>query len=180
MNAKSITVAALIGMIAAAALLFAYPAMASSMTVLQSNRVSQTANVQGRDLEGAHLSVGQTITLTSVAGGFKEVGTPSVNGTAGGSLSLRVIGAFTGGYALALTGGSLTLSETAYSVGTGSAELGPYGARMAGQGQTGASQILFTFRTLDRFGGPPYGVLGVDLLNGSREFAIRLLVTISR
>jgi hypothetical protein len=181
MNTKNLAFASAFGTVAVVALLFAYPAIAASAPSPQTADVQQLfQQSQDRSLQKVQLTVGQNITIASVAGGYKSVGEPSVNGTAAGSLTLQVIGAFTGGYALSTTGGAITINGTTYDVSAGSAELGPYGVRMVGQGQLGASaQFLFTVLNLGRFGSADYGVLRVDLTTGSSEFAARLLVTIS-
>lgn len=178
MNAKNIAVLTTIGLVAVSALVFAYPAMATSLAGPQSNNILQGSQQQ-KQLDRIHLTVGQSISLSSVSGGYRQIGNPSVNGTATGSLSLKVTGALTGGYALAVSGGSVTLGGTSYAITTGSAELGPYGARMVGQGQAGTSQFLFASRALGKFGSTGYGVLRIDLSNGANEFAVRLLVKIS-
>ena len=179
MNAKTLAMATAVGAVAIVAMLFAYPAMASSIAAPATPGIQQLAQQQGAPNQQVRLSTGQTITLTSVAGGYRQVGDRSVNGTAAGSLTLRVTGAFKGGYALSVTGGSVALNGTTYSVTAGSGELGPGGIRMVGQGQAGnSSQFLFAARNLGRFGSSSYGVLRIDLSNGSPEIAIRLLVTI--
>ncbi len=165
-----------------AAIVLAYPAVAAmDGTSAQSpNNIKQLLqDTQHKSLHRANLVVGQTITLTSVAGGYREIGNPSVNGTATGSLTLKVTGVFTGGYALSVTGGSINFNGNTYTVSGGSGELGPYGAHMVGQGQAGSAQFLFSARDLGKFGTTSYGVLRVDLTNGSSEFGVRLLVTIT-
>ena len=162
------------------AMLFAYPAMASSTVtsanpnyqqLLQSSTTASPQKIQ--------LTSGQTITLTSVAGGYWEIGDRAVNGTASGSMTLQVSGALKGGYIISVTGGSLNINGVTYSVSSGSAELGPHGVYMVGQGEAGTAQFLFQDRDLGKFGSSSYGVLRVDLKDGSSEFAARLLVTIT-
>ncbi|HLQ06286.1 MAG TPA: hypothetical protein VK126_00860 [Nitrososphaerales archaeon] len=180
MNTKKIAIASTIGAFAVMALLFAFPAMAASPGAQQNPNVQQLLqHQQNGAVDKIQLSVGQTITLTSVAGGYREVGNPAVNGTASGSMTLQVTGAFKGGYALTVTGGSLVIGGTTYTISSGSSELGPYGARMIGQGQAGTAQFLFAGRDLGKFGSTNYGILNVDLKDGSTEFAARLLVTVS-
>ncbi len=180
MNTKTLAIASTVVAIAAAALLFAYPAMAASSAAPHNMSIKQLMQQPQENAHRVNLSVGQTITITSVAGGFRQVGDSSVNGTASGTLTLRVSGAFAGGYALSVTGGTLTVGGTTYTVSSGSAELGRYGIHMQGQGQAGTSgQFLFDVRNLGKFGNTDYGVLRVDLTNGSSEFGARLLVTIS-
>jgi hypothetical protein len=180
MNTKKIAIASTIGAFAVVALLFAFPAMAASTGAQQSPNVQQLLqNPQKGSADKIQLSVGQTITLTSVAGGYREVGNPAVNGTASGTMTLQVTGAFKGGYALTVTGGSLVLGTTTYTISGGSSELGPYGVHMIGQGQAGTAQFLFAGRDIGKFGNTNYGILRVDLKDGSSEFAARLLVTIS-
>lgn len=164
------------------ALIIAYPAMAATtLSAPQNSKMQQLAQQSGdKTIQKVHLSLGQTFTLTSVAGGYREVGDRSVNGTAAGSLTLKVTGTFSGGYALSVTGGTISFNGTTYTVSGGSAELGRYGVNLVGQGQAGSStQFLFDGRNLGKFGSTAYGVLRIDLTNGSQEFGVRLLVAIS-
>lgn len=181
MKTKALAIASTIGALAVVGLLFAYPAMASSSADPQNVNAQQLLRqTQTPSLPKVHLSVGQTITLTSVAGGYREAGDSSINGTATGSLGLAVTGGYVGGYSLSITGGTMLINGTTYTVSTGSAELGPYGRHMVGQGQAGNSgQFLFEVRDLGKFGSTDYGVLRVDLSNGPSQFIARLLVTIS-
>ncbi len=78
-----------------------------------------------------------------------------------------------------MTGGSLSINGTTYTISSGSALLGPYGVYMVGHGQAGTTQFLFLDRDLGRFGSTNYGVLRVDLKDGTSEFAARLLVTVT-
>ncbi len=178
MNARRLTIAAAVGVIVLAGLLFAFPAVAASSGI--SPPWQSGALHQDQNLPRANLQVGQTFTLTSVAGGYQEVGNPSVNGTATGSLTIQVSGSFTSGYSVTVTGGQVTINGTTYDVNGGSGEIGPYGAHMVGQAQAGSStQLLFSAHDLGKFGTTTYGVLRVDLTNGANEFGVKLLVTIS-
>jgi hypothetical protein len=180
MNTKKIAMASTIGAFAVLALLFAYPAMASSAAAPQNVNPQQLLqHPQNGAAQKIQLSSGQTITLTSVAGGYFEIGKPSVNGTASGTMTLQVSGVFTGGYSLTVTGGSLGINGATYTISSGSAQLGRYGLAAVGQGQAGSASFLFLERGLGKFGNTSYGVLRVDLKDGSSEFAARLLVTIS-
>ena len=180
MNTKKIAVASTLGALAIVALLFAYPAMAAPVVS------PQNPNVQQLYVRSAHspaqkiqLSAGQTVTLTSLAGGYWVVGDPGSNGTASGTMTLQVTGALSGGYTISVTGGTLAINGSTYAISGGSAELGPYGRFIVGQGQAGSSTFLFLDRDLGKFGAGNYGVLRVDLQSGSSEFAARLLMTIS-
>ena len=179
MNTKKIAVASTIGVFAVMAMIVAYPAMAASGTPSTSSIQQMLQHPHYANLNRIQLTTGQTITLTSVAGGYWEVGDRAVNGTASGSMTLQVTGAFKGGYALSVTGGSLSINGNTYTISSGSAELGPFGIRMAGQGQAGTAQFLFGDRALGKFGSTTYAILRVDLTDGSTEFGARLLVTVS-
>lgn len=182
MNTKSLAIATTVGAVAIVALLFAYPAMAASVVPASQHPNIQQMMQQSNDkaLTKLQLSVGQTFTLTSVAGGYHQVGDRAVNGTATGSMTFKVTGALSGGYALSITSGSISINGTTYTISGGSAEMGRYGVHMVGQGQlAGSGQFLFAERNLGKFGSTDYGVLRVDLANGSYEFGIRLLATAS-
>jgi len=180
MNTKKITIASAVGAFAVLALLFAYPAMATGASAPQNSNPQQllqhSAYMNSQSLK---LSTGETMTLTSVAGGYWVVGDRAVNGTASGSMTIQVTAALKGGYILSVTGGSLNINGTTYAISGGSAELGPHGVYLVGNGQAGSAQFLFLDRDLGRFGTANYGVLRVDLSTGSSEFAARLLVTVS-
>jgi hypothetical protein len=154
-----------------------FPAMAAST---QSPNPQQLLR-NSTDLKQVPLQLtsSHTITLTSIAGGYREVGNPKVNGTASGTLTLQVTGVFKGGYSLSVTGGSLVINGVTYTISSGSAEAGPRGASIVGQGQAGTSAFLFLGRDLGKFGDTSYGILTVDLKDRSSEFGARLLVSIS-
>ncbi|MDG6964308.1 MAG: hypothetical protein JRM83_04860 [Nitrososphaerota archaeon] len=178
MNTKKTAVAATLGVFAILALLIAYPAVAASEAPPSSTTPQQLLQRSGRlGSQQVHLSVGQTITLTSVAGGYTIVGDPGVNGTASGAMTLRVTGSLAGGYTISISGGSLNINGTTYIISAGSAELGIHGRLMVGQGQVTGGQFLFQARNIGRFGNTDYGVLRVDISSGSFQLAVRLLVT---
>lgn len=180
MNTKKIAIASTIGVFAALAVLVAYPAMAASPANNQNPNINQMLQRSAyMNAQKIQLTNGQTIALTSVAGGYWVVGDRASNGTASGTMTLQVSGSLTGGYILNVTGGSFSINGTTYTISSGSAELGPHGVYMVGNGQAGTGQFLFLDRDLGRFGTSNYGVLRVDLKAGSSEFAARLLVTVS-
>lgn len=183
MNTKNLAIASTVGVVALVAMLFAFPAMAATTASAAAQSATPQQSIhqaQDRDLKRVDLKVGQNISIVSVAGGYREVGNSAVNGTASGSMTLQVTGAFVGGYTLTTTGGSITVNGTTYTISAGSAELGPYGAHMVGQAQSGTSaQLLFSVLNLGKFGSTNYGVLRVDLTSGSSQFVARLLVTVT-
>jgi len=180
MNTKKIAIASTIGAFTVMALLFALPAMAASPSAPQNTNVSQmltqSATMASHRIQ---LTQGETITLTSVAGGYWVVGDRASNGTASGTVTLQVSGVLKGGYIISVTGGSFNINGTTYAITSGSAELGPRGVWMVGNGQAGAVQFLFLDRNLGKFGSTNYGVLRVDLKDGTSEFGARLLVSIA-
>ena len=180
MNTKKIAVATTLGAFAVVALLFAFPAMAASSNAPHNTNARQLlVDSAQANSPRIQLSVGQTVTLTSVAGGYWVVGDRGSNGTASGTMTLQVTGALASGYTISVTGGALSINGTNYTLSGGSAELGPHGRFVVGQGQAGAAQFLFLARDMGRFGSTDYGVVRVDLKGTSSEFAARLLVTIS-
>lgn len=179
MNTKKKAAAATLGVLAVLVLLAAYPAVAASAAPPQNSPQRLMQNSSRMSSQRINLSVGQTINLTSVAGGYWVVGDRGTNGTAAGSMTLQVTGNLTGGYAISISGGSLNINGTTYAISGGSAELGPHGRLIVGQGDAGTAQFLFHGRNLGKFGTTDYGIVRVDLQSGSSEFAVRLLVTIS-
>jgi hypothetical protein len=94
-------------------------------------------------------------------------------------MALQVTGVLKGGYIIGVTGGNLNINGSTYSISSGSAELGPHRIYMVGNGQAGTVQFLFQDRSLGKFGSTGYGVLRIDLKDGTSEFAARLLVTVT-
>ncbi|GEM_PF-4848890 len=98
MNTKKIAIASTIGAFAVMALIIAYPAMAASPAATGTPNLQQMLKHSAyASPQRIQLSAGQTITLTSTAGGYWVVGNPSSNGTAFGSLSVQVSSGLTGG-----------------------------------------------------------------------------------
>lgn len=181
MNTKKTAIASSIGILTAVALLLAYPAMAAAAAggPQITNQLPTSVRSTRLPSQKIQLSVGQTVTLDSVAGGYWVIGSLGTNGTASGTITLQVTGALSGGYVTTLTGGTLSINGTNYAISGGSAELGSSGRLIVGQGQAGGSQFLFHALNLGKFGSTNYGVLLVDFKAGPSEFAARLLVTIS-
>ncbi len=171
--------AGMVGILALASILLAYPVMAAQQ---QTSTSSQTPTLSSLarpgDKDRLDLKVGQTITISTVAGKYRAAGNANETGTATASLTLKVTGAFKHGYALSITGGTITLGNTSYTVTGGSAELGPYGRHMVGQG-TGdnGAQFLFHGRGVGNFNGNEYAILRVDFSSGSAEYLAQFLVT---
>lgn len=181
MNTKKKTaVAAAIGAFVVLALVIAYPAVAASVDSPQNIRNQQLpSRPTVPPTQRVQLTVGQTITLTSVAGRYHVTGDPGVNGTASGTVTLQVTGVLSGGYTMSIAGGSLSINGTTYAITGGAAELGPAGRIIAGQGQAEGGQFLLLGRNLGHLGNAAYGILRVDLKSGSSEFGAGLLVTIA-
>jgi hypothetical protein len=182
--------ASIIGLVA---LLLAYPAMASvngGGYPLAGTAIANTASGSSSIIPTpTALTVGQTITFTSTNGQYRQIGTPSNNGVASGTMVLTVTGAFKGGYALSLTSGSLTLSSpasastpstTIYMMASGSAEMGPFQAHLVGQGTLASAtpgSFLFAAGAHANFQGNTYNTLRLDIEVNGVEYGVLLLVT---
>jgi hypothetical protein len=127
------------------------------------------------------LTAGQTVTLTSTGGTYRELNNSSSTastGKASGSLTLSVSGTFKGGYALSITSGSLTIAGTTYNIASGSAEMGPFQANLVGQGTLNASAGSFLVSGSAHggfFGGSD--TLRFDVQANGVEYGVLLLVT---
>jgi hypothetical protein len=181
MNTKNLAIATAVGVLALAGLLLAFPAMAA--TTGGASPQLPNINSNGPLPHGQPVKIvlqsGQTYTLTSVAGGYRVLGNPALNGTATGSMTIKVTGTFNAGYSVSVTGGQISANGTTYTITGGSAEVGRYGIYMVGQGQAGTAQFLFQGTNLGKFGSADYGILRLDLSNGSGQLGVRLLVSIS-
>ncbi len=189
---KTAKIAAISGasIFALVALLLAYPAMAATNSgssdgyplagTALANPVSATTTSTSIIPTPTALTAGQTITFTSTNGVFHVVGSPSKTGVASGTMVLTVTGAFKGGYALSLTSGTLTINGTAYTMASGSAEMGPFQAHLVGQGTLATStpgSFLFAAGAHANFRGQTYNTLRLDVQVNGVEYGVLLLVT---
>jgi len=123
------------------------------------------------------MSVGQTITITSTQGTWRSLSTAHKNGTASGTLTFTITGKLSQGYTLSITSGTLTVNGTAYTVSSGSAQMGRAANAIIGQGTTTPTgQFLLTAQARGSFAGTT-GSVSLDL-NGSTEYAVFLTGTI--
>jgi hypothetical protein len=177
MQTKTVVLAGIAGLLAVLAVVVAYPAIAASQP-LQSQGQLQMSGQSSGSLAKISFTSGQTITFASTAGGYFVIGNHDINGSASGTLTMKVNGVLKGGYVVTVTGGTINIGGSSYTISGGSAEIGPYGRHVVGQGAASNSAFfLFRERSLGRFGGTPYGILTFDLSTGSTQYGIRLLVT---
>ncbi len=114
-----------------------------------------------------------------------EIGNHSNTGTASGTVTFTVTGAFKGGYALSISSGSLTIGSTSYPIASGSAEMGPYLAHLVGQGQTigqtagGSGAFLVAAGAHANFAGTTYNTLRFDITVGGNQYGVVLLATVT-
>jgi len=120
------------------------------------------------------LTVGQTITVTSSQGAYFVMGTPSINGTASGTITFTITSELTQGYTLSITSGNIVVGGTTYAISSGTAQAGPFADSIIGQGTTTPTGT-FLLRGLARgsFAGTT-GQLFFDLKTGSTEYAVAL------
>jgi hypothetical protein len=125
-----------------------------------------------------NLAIGQTISVTSSQGSYFDVGTPSNNGTASGTVTFAVTSKLAQGYTLSITSGNIVVGGTTYSILTGAAQTGPFADFIVGQGTTTPTGT-FLLRGLARgsFSGTA-GQLIIDFKAGSTEYAVALTGTI--
>jgi hypothetical protein len=99
---------------------------------------------------------------------------PSKNGTASGTLTFTVTGKLARGYTLSLTGGTIVVDGTTYTVASGSAQMGLFANAMVGQGTTTPTgQFLFQAQAHGSFAGTS-GSVSLDFTNGTTEYAVAL------
>lgn len=126
-----------------------------------------------------NIPVGQAITITSTQGRYFLVGTPSDNGTASGTLTFTVTGKLTAGYTLSLTGGSVTIGSTTYTLTSGTAQMDRGASGITGQGATTpAGQFILRATARGSFAGST-GSVSLDLMSGSSEYLVSLTGSIS-
>lgn len=174
--------------IAVVALIFAYPVFAAATASLpnasvatnQSNSPTSTSIVS---LPPA-LTVGQTVTFTSTNGQWRVLSSPVTplvrTGAASGTVTLTVTGAYKHGYSLSITSGALSINGSTYSIVSGSAEMGPWQARLVGQGSFSTSapgSFLMAGGAHADFFGSTFNTLRFDVQANGAEYGVVLLVT---
>ncbi len=184
MQKKRIALAGIAGLLVTFAFIAVYPAIAAypstgvSQTPLPSQGQPQVNGQSAGSLAKISFTSGQTITFTSTAGGYYVIGNPDTNGSATGTLTLKVNGVLQGGYVVSVTGGTINVGGTSYTITGGSSEAGPLGKHMVGQGTAGdGTFFLFREQSIGSFGTTRYGILRFDLSNGTAQYSVRLLVT---
>jgi hypothetical protein len=173
---------------AVVALVLAYPAMAftnNGIPVLASREAAGSATTASKVIPTpTALTAGQTLTFTSTNGHWRAVGPGAANdsvksGSASGTEVLTVTGAFRGGYALAITSGSISINGTTYDIASGTTELGPHQAHLVGQGSLSATtpgSFLEAANAHANFRGMTSNTLRFDVQVNGQEYAVTLLV----
>lgn len=127
----------------------------------------------------ANLAMGQTITLTSTSGEYREVNDSSVNGTASGTLTFTVTGKLSQGFTLSLSSGTITIGGTQYTISSGSAQTGRAASNLEGQGTTSSSgDFIIHAQARGSFAGTSARAV-LDFSNGTTEYIVTLVTSVS-
>ncbi len=202
MNTKTLAATAILALMLTgiATVAFAHPnPISTSSHQTQQNQTTASNAVQSKDPEqkgdhgkgGVHnkqgyernhppaltLKVGDTITLSSLDGRFRQVGNESIRGNASGSFTFTVTGAFKAGYALSITSGTIKIGDQTYTVNSGSVQTGPYGRELVGQGTAGNGVQFLMHATIRGTSTTPHGMVMLDLQNGTTEYMVLLRAT---
>jgi hypothetical protein len=128
--------------------------------------------------------VGQTITFTSTSGQWRVISSqnnPEVkSGTASGTVTLTVNGAYKGGYALSITSGSLNINGSTLAIASGSAEMGPWQAHLVGQGLLASAtpgSFLMSAGAHSSFFGNQFNTMRFDVQANGIEYGVLLIVS---
>jgi hypothetical protein len=125
------------------------------------------------------IPVGQTITVTSTSGSWKTITGTSQNGTASGVLTFTVTGQLSRGYTLSMTGGSINVNGTTYTISSGSAEMNPPATAIFGQGTTSSGgAFLIEAKAYGNFSGSTNAYVLLDFKNAITEYRVVLTGTI--
>ena len=148
-------------------------------TALANPRLVSGALNMGRDDSNGHqgslacrsLTVGQTITVSSLTGKFLNASNHQIRGNATGTLSLQVSQKYATGCTLMITGGSFKIGSAAYNVTRGSVILNHGGRVGIGSGSVAGGSFLIGIRGLhDSSGTGSVGAVQLDLKSGANEF----------
>ncbi len=126
----------------------------------------------------ANLTVGQTIVLTSMSGGFRAANDASNNGTATGTLTLMVTGKLSQGYTFSITSGTISIGATQYTISSGTAQTGLAGNSLQGQGSTSSSgEFIIHLQARGNLAGTQASVQ-IDMNAGSTEYLVNLVTSL--
>ena len=132
------------------------------------------ARVRQLEQNQVNISVGQTFTITSTQGKYFVPGSTSANGTASGTVTFTVTGKLSEGYTLSLTGGSITVAGTTYTISSGTAQMNRGASGITGQGvTTPTGDFLLRAAARGTFVGS-IGLVSIDLQSGSSEYLVIL------
>lgn len=121
-----------------------------------------------------NLTVGQTISFKDT-GRYVDASNHTIRGNASATLTFTVNAVYKAGYTLTLTSGTITIGAKTYSVSGGSAQLGPFGRHLVGQGTaSGGASFLLRGVVGSHNGTIQGGPAGLDFKSGSAEYLVML------
>jgi hypothetical protein len=125
------------------------------------------------------IATGTSIAITSTSGEFRVFGSPTTNGTANATMTFSVSSQLSRGYVLTLTGGTITINGTAYTVSSGTAQMNRAANAISGQGTTSSNGAFeVQARAYGDFTGTTTAQIALDIKIGSTDYAILLSGTI--
>jgi len=179
MNTKAIVIAASV----AAVLALLYPIAMAAMPLATSSSTTNNTQTETKISiipKPPTLSVGQTLTFTSTNGEYRVLSEGRGTGPASGTLTLTVTGVFKHGYTLSITGGSLVINGTTYTLTSGTAQMGRGLAHVIGQGTlSGSGAFMFEGGSHSNFAGQQYNILRFDVEVNGIEYGVLLLVNVT-
>lgn len=125
------------------------------------------------NVQPAGFTVGQTFTLTSTQGKWRALGVQGQNGTASGTITFTVTGKFSKGYSLSISGNFALNGVGSYTISSGSAQMGPFGQALSGQGVSSGGPFLIQAQAYGNFAGAQASV-SLDFTQGTTEYAVTL------
>jgi hypothetical protein len=140
------------------------------------NQVGEQANSDhdDGDQDGLKLTVGQTLTLANLTGFYESATNSSIKGTASGSLTLKVTDAFSEGYVLSITSGTISVAGSTYTVTGGSVTLAS-NQWVGGTGTTsGSGQFLIHVGIHDSSTTKLSAQVVLDMKVGGSEYLVSL------
>jgi hypothetical protein len=106
------------------------------------------------------------------------VGNPNDNGTASGTMTLTVTGNLSQGYTFSISSGSITVGGAQYTVSSGTAQAGPGGTNLQGEGSTSSSgEFIVNLAAHGSLAGTSASVQ-IDLKTGSPEYIVNLQTSV--
>jgi len=178
MKTKTIAAATLVALLLAVVSTAALASPGHSAAPLARGQSDSSRGIEGHHRHGAacsNLTVGETFTVSGLAGHFANASDRDKRGNASGTFSFKVSAIYAEGCTLSITGGSFKLGSNTYTVTGGSIVLNHGGRFGEGSGTTSAGSFLIFIAGLHgNSKSANVGAVRFDFETGKSQFLVNL------